>query len=129
MFRRTAELPEVSSFPLTGRSVAGERHLRLGCEVDERGSAHVHDRALDRAADERPGVVAWIVVCDRLGALPADVQSFAGERELARLGLDLFLADLLLTDVQRERSLGWHRVALPLERSREDVPAGRNRLG
>jgi hypothetical protein len=62
---RTDELPEVLELPATGWSVARERHLRLRGEVDERRSAHVYSGALDCAADERPGVVARVVVYDR----------------------------------------------------------------
>src|SRR5436190_19129504 len=97
MFLSTAELPDVSSFPRKASSVARERHLRLGCEVDEGGAADVHGRALDRAADERPRIVTRIVVRDGLGALLADVQPLAGEGELARLGRDLSLADVRVT--------------------------------
>ena len=74
-----------------------------------------------------PRATARVVVGDRLATFLADVEPFAGERELARLGLDPAFADLLLAEVQGERALGRHPVALLAEDSRQDGVADRER--
>src|SRR3954471_22441099 len=43
---RKVDPPEVSSLPLTARSLVRERHLRLCRKVDEQGAADVHRRSL-----------------------------------------------------------------------------------
>ena len=66
----------------------------LALQVDVRLAADVDGDALDRAAGEAPGRVARVVVGHRLAAVAPDAQALAGDRELARLGLDAALADL-----------------------------------
>src|SRR4051794_1565810 len=91
-------------------SVAGERGRALAGQVDERLAAHVDDRLVDGAAGERPRPLARVVVAHRLGAVAADVQPLAGDRELARLRPYAGLADRLFAHVQRQRALGGHAV-------------------
>src|SRR6516164_9782013 len=109
-------------------SVAGKRHLGFLGEIGERLAADVDHRFVDRPADEWVGVLAWVVVGDGLGGVLADVQALACQRKVPRLRLDASLADSLVSDVKRERSLGRHRVALPRKRRRDDNVAGRDRF-
>jgi len=69
-------------------SVPHEGHARFGGEVNERLPANVHRRAHDRPAGEGPGRLNWVVIGDWFRAIFADVEAFAGDGELARLGLD-----------------------------------------
>ena len=111
-------------------SVAREGRPGLLCQVDEGWPLTSTDGPVDGAADERPRVLARVVVGDRLGALLADVEPFAGDRELAWLGPDPALADLgLVPYMEGQRAFGRHRVAFALERRREHHVPGRNRLG
>src|SRR5215213_3617383 len=76
--------------------LAGERRACFGGQVDERFAADVDEHAFDGAADERPGRVACVIVADGLGPGASDDQAAAAESELAGLGLDRVLADLLV---------------------------------
>src|SRR5437763_3299883 len=94
--RRSTPRPGISAFAASfaASSVSGEGHPCFVGEVDERLAADVDDRLDDRAADEGPGRLAEVVVGHGFAAVPAEVQPFAGERELPRLGLDPSLANL-----------------------------------
>src|SRR4051812_20898502 len=59
MFLRKVDPPEVSSLPLTARSLVRERHLRLCRKVDEQGAPDVHGRSL-APRDHRLKVWRWI---------------------------------------------------------------------
>src|SRR5205823_13928903 len=111
------------------RSLPRVGGLRLSRQVDERLAADVDQYALDRSACESPGPRAWVVVHDRLGSRAADNEAAAAETELPELRPDSPFPDLLLADVEAQRSLGRNRVSLPLERGREDNAPGRDRLG
>ena len=82
----------------------GQHRDGLALEVDVGLAADVDGDAVDRAAGERPRRVAGVVVGDRLAAVAPDAQPLAGERELARLGLDAALADLAVAVVERQRA-------------------------
>ncbi len=125
--RRPAH-PDVDALRLTGGLLAGERRAGFCGQVDEGFAADVDDDALDGAAEERPGRFACVVVGDRLGPGASDDQAAAAESELAGLGPDRVLTDLLVADIEAERALGGHRVALPVEGGRQDDVAARDRL-
>ena len=81
---------------------------------------------------KRYGPLAGVVVGDRLAAVAADAEALAGDHELAGLGLDAALADLLVAVVEREgagRDAG-RVLAVLVEGGRQDqVLAGRHVLG
>ncbi len=75
---------------------------------------------------------ARVVVGDRLAAVAPDAQALAGEREVAGLGLDPALADLLVAVVQGQDPGGdaGRILAVLVERRRQDqVLAGGHVLG
>src|SRR5215207_10279905 len=111
-----------------GELLAGESGAGFGGQVDEGFAADVDEDALDGAADERPGRFASVVVGDRLGPGASDDQATAAESELAGLGPDRILTDLLVADIEAERALGRHRVALSVEGGRQDDVAARDGL-
>src|SRR6266700_2934441 len=74
-----------------------EHRVRFPFVMDAHLPADIHDHLLDRTG-ERPGILARIVPRDRLATIPPNVQPLASNRELARLGPNLALADLLLVD-------------------------------
>src|SRR4051794_12250049 len=76
----------------------------LALEVDVRLAADVDRDAVDRAAGEAVRRGARVVVRDGVAAVASDAQAVAGERELARLGLDPALADLLVAVEERQRA-------------------------
>src|SRR5215208_2900656 len=76
----------------------------LALEVDVRLAADVDRDAVDRAAGAAVRRGARIVVRDGVAAVASDAQAIVGQRELARLGLDAALADLLVAVVERERA-------------------------
>jgi len=71
-------------------------------EVDVGVSADVDGDAVQGAAGEGPGCLAGIVGGDGCAAVAAGVEAFAAEGELAGLGLDVALADLVVAVVQRQ---------------------------
>src|SRR5215216_3735885 len=111
-----------------GGLLAGERRAGFGGQVDEGFAANVDEEAFDGAAEEPPGRFACVVVGDRLGPGASDDQATAAESELAGLGPDRILTDLLVADIDAERALGGHRVALLLEGGGQDDVAARDRL-
>src|SRR6476659_3928879 len=90
---------------LAPHSVSCEGHCRLAGEVDEGLAANVDDGASDGASDQRPWGGAGVVVGNRFAAVLADVETFPGNGELARLGLDPAFADLGGPDVEGEGPL------------------------
>src|SRR3954451_13835753 len=96
------------------RGLALQVHVRLGADVD--GDAG------DRAAREPVRRGAGVVVGDGVAAVASDAQPLAADRELARLRLDLALADFDVAVEQRQRA-GRHAgriLARLLERGGED---------
>src|SRR5450755_182741 len=83
-------------------SLPGHHRDGLPLEIDVRLAADVDCDAVDRTAGELVRVSAGVVAGDRFAAVSSDAEAFAGDRELARLGLDAALADLLLTVVERQ---------------------------
>src|SRR5436190_23790798 len=77
---------------------------RFKLEIDVVLARDVDDSLLDRPAGEREGARARVVVGDRLARVATDVQPLADQREVPGLGHDLALADLLVTDEERERA-------------------------
>src|SRR4051794_14130672 len=109
------------------------RHHRdgLALEVDVGLAADVDGDARDRAAGEPPRRCAGVVLGDGVGAVAPDAESVAGERELARLGLDPSLADLDVAVEERERPDRHARrvLALLLEARGQDQLLARRKLG
>jgi hypothetical protein len=73
-------------------------------EVDVGLAADVDRDAVDRAAGERPGHRAGVAGGDGIAAVAPDAEPVAGERELARLGLDAVLANLDADVEERQRA-------------------------
>src|SRR6478735_5893185 len=112
-----------------GLSVAGEHGHEFPLNIDKRGAGDVDNYLMDCSPVERPRRFTRVVAGDRLAAVPANVESLAGKRKFAGLGLDLALADLLLVEVQTERARGGHPVAFLLEPGGEPAVPGRDRPG
>src|SRR4051794_1263586 len=104
------------------RSLPGHHGDRFAFEVDVGLATDVDGDAVDGAAGERPWRAAGVVVGDGVAAVASDAQAFATDRELARLGLDLALADLHVAVEERQRADGHagRVVALLLERRGQD---------
>src|SRR5829696_951016 len=115
----------------SGRSplFAGHHGDGLFLEVDERLTGDVDDRLGDGAAGEGERVGAGVVGRDRLARVLAHVQALADQREVARLGHDPALADLLVVDEQGQRHGGRQAVALLDEGGRQQHLAGRDLPG
>src|SRR3954462_2226047 len=81
------------------------RHHRDGfaLQVDVRFAADVDRDAVDRATGERVRRGARVIIGDGVAAVAPDAQTFAADRELARLGLDAALADLDVAVEERQR--------------------------
>src|SRR6266568_5817726 len=75
-----------------------EHRVRFDFVINVHLPTDVHDHLLD-CAGEWPGILAWIVLRDWLATIATNVQPLACNRELARLGPNLALADLLVVDV------------------------------
>src|SRR6266480_144017 len=89
---------------LTAMLLPNEHPMRFPFVIDVQLTTDIHDHLLDRAG-ERPGILAWIVRRDRLATVAPNVEPLAGNRELARLGPDLALADLFVVDVDGQGSV------------------------
>src|SRR5436190_20235646 len=73
--------------------------------MDTHLPADIDDHLLDHAG-KWPGILARIVPRDGLATIPPNVQTFACNRELAWLGPDLTLADLLVVDIDGQGAVG-----------------------
>jgi hypothetical protein len=80
--------------------------------VDELLAADVDDDAVDRSTAEREAGPRSVVAADRGAGIPANREAVAGEREPARLGLDLGGADRLVVDGERQRAEGTLRAGV-----------------
>ena len=108
---------------------AHEHRLRFPFVMDTHLPTDIHDHPLDRAG-ERPGPRKRPVARDRLATAPPNGQPLASKRELARLGPDFALTDLLVVDVESQRAVGDMRWVLSLlgEDGRKGQGPGRYRL-
>ena len=92
--------------------------MRFAFKVDVRLAADVDCHLGDGAAGERPRLLAGIVVGDAGTAVAAtDAKALAPDHELARLGLDPALADLVFAVVEGQDAR-WRRRAGPRRPSR-----------
>ena len=114
------------------RSLAGEHRGCLALQVHERLAADVDRHPVEVPAGEGPRTVAGVVVGDGLAAVPPDAEALARDGELARLGADPPLADLLVAVPQRQGAVGHagRVLGVLLEAGREhQVGPGREVLG
>src|SRR6266704_4196231 len=114
---------------LTAMLLPNEHPMRFPFVIDVQLTTDIHDHLLDRAG-ERPRILARIVRRDWLATIASHVQPLACNRELARLGPDLALADLFVVDVDGQGAVGDVRWVLYLlgEDSGEGRGSGWHRL-
>src|SRR3954453_4515536 len=107
--------------------LAHEHGDGLALEVGVRLATDVDGNPFDRAAGEAPRHLPGIVPGDAFPGVAPYGESLAGQRELAGLGLDRGLADLLVAVEQRQGPVcdaGWILAGLLERRGEDQVVAG-----
>src|SRR3954453_7684423 len=108
--------------------LAHEHGDSLALEIGVGLATDIDGYPLDRAPGEAPRHLSGIVPGDAFSGVASHGKSLAGQRELARLGLDCGFADLLVAVVERQGPVcdAGRVLAGLLERRGEDqVLAGR----
>ena len=95
----------ITSGQLIATLLTHEHCVRFDFVINFQLTTDVHNHLLDRTG-EWPGILARIVRRDRLATIAPNVQPLASNRELARLGPDLALTDLLVVDIDGQGAVG-----------------------